>query len=174
MRPAEMSVIRILEDDLTSGEMIALIVDHLTHLRQLAPDSPPESHHALSVDDLRHNDITLWGAWQEQTLVGCVALKTLDGQHGEIKSMRTASGFERQGIASQMLEYLIAAARRRGLQRLSLETGSQPGFAAARAFYERHGFRCCAPFADYVDDPNSVYMTMVLFDRRTTQAEAET
>lgn len=173
-----MSVIRILENDLASDQMIALIRDHLAHLRQLAPDSPPESRHALSLDGLRHHDVTLWGAWQAQTLVGCIALKTLDRRHGEIKSMRTAQGFERRGIASLLLEHLIAVARRRSLQRLSLETGSQPGFAAARAFYQRHGFRHCAPFADYVEDPNSVYMTRGLdpglVDQQPPQAETRT
>ncbi|ALM54804.1 hypothetical protein AR456_18070 [Halomonas huangheensis] len=165
---------QIIEDDLSSAEMIALIRTHLTNLQELAPDSPPQSRHALSLDDLRRRDVTLWGAWHGPTLAGCVALKVLSARHGEIKSMRTATGFERQGIASLMLEHLICVAKERGLYRLSLETGSQPGFAPARAFYQRHGFKECQPFAEYVEDPNSVYMSLELADQQAIPAEPVT
>lgn len=167
-------MIRIIEDDLSSAEMIALISAHLANLQELAPDSPPQSRHALSLDDLCRRDVTLWGAWHGQTLAGCVALKILSSRHGEIKSMRTAAGFERQGIASLMLEHLVYVAKERGFYRLSLETGSQPGFAPARAFYQRYGFKECQPFAAYVEDPNSVYMTLELADQQAIPAEPMT
>jgi len=155
-------VLRIIEDDLSHPAMIALIRAHRANLKALAPQSPPQSHHALTLDGLRAPDVTLWGAWDGEVLAGCVALKTLDASHGEIKSMRTANSHLRRGVATQLLAHVGDEARHRGYRRLSLETGSQPGFAPARAFYERHGFRPCSPFGNYVDDPNSVYMTRAI------------
>lgn len=86
----------------------------------------------------------------------------LDGEHGEIKSMRTAAGHLRKGVASRILQQIVVEAQRRSYTRLSLETGSMAAFAPARAFYTRFGFMCCEPFADYVPDPNSVFMTRAL------------
>jgi putative acetyltransferase len=94
--------------------------------------------------------------------MGCGALKTLDATHGEIKSMHTAAVSRGKGIGARMLTHIIDDARRRGLTRLSLETGSMAAFAPARGLYERFGFIYCAPFADYVPDPNSVFMTREL------------
>ena len=94
--------------------------------------------------------------------LGEFALRELDPTHAEIKSMRTAPDRTRQGLASTLLAHLVAEARRRGYTRLSLETGSFPFFAPARALYERSGFAYCPPFADYRPDPNSVYMTRAL------------
>lgn len=121
--------------------------------------SPPESVHALDLDGLRRPEITFWTAWSGAALLGCGALKELSPDHGEVKSMRTARAHRRSGVARAMLAHIVAAARRRGYQRLSLETGSMAEFAPARSLYERFGFRYCEPFAGYVDDPNSVFMT---------------
>ena len=121
--------------------------------------SPPESVHALDLDGLRRPEITFWTAWSGNALLGCGALKELSPDHGEVKSMRTARAHRRSGVARAMLAHIVAAARRRGYQRLSLETGSMAEFAPARSHYERFGFRYCEPFAGYVDDPNSVFMT---------------
>ena len=92
-------------------------------------------------------------------MLGCGALKELAPTHGEIKSMRTASAHRRGGVARAMLQHIIAEARRRSYSRLSLETGSMPAFGPARRLYESFGFTYCSPFADYVDDPNSVFLT---------------
>ena len=121
--------------------------------------SPPESVHALDLDGLRRPEITFWTAWSGNALLGCGALKELSPDHGEVKSMRTARAHRRSGVARAMLAHIVAAARRRGYQRLRLETGSMAEFAPARSLYERFGFRYCEPFAGYVDDPNSVFMT---------------
>jgi putative acetyltransferase len=86
----------------------------------------------------------------------------LDARQGEIKSMRTAAGHLRKGVATAMLRHILAEAQRRGYRRLSLETGAQAGFEPARQLYARHGFIPCAPFADYVADPNSVFFTKEL------------
>ena len=104
----------------------------------------------------------MWALWDAGTLAGCGALKELDAQHGEIKSMRTAAGHLRKGVGSFLLQHIISEANRRGYRRLSLETGSMSYFRPAHALYQKFGFKRCAPFADYREDPNSVFMTKEL------------
>ncbi|MNE78416.1 putative N-acetyltransferase YsnE [compost metagenome] len=123
--------------------------------------SPPESVHALGIDKLKGPGITFWSAWEEGELLGCGALKDLGDQHGELKSMRTSRQHLRKGVASKLLAHILEEADKLGYQRLSLETGSTDGFEAARKLYERFGFEYCAPFADYEEDPYSVFMTRV-------------
>ena len=132
------------------------------HLRTLAQHSPPESMHALDLESLRAPGITFWTAWGSGGLMGCGALKELDSRHGEIKSMRTAAEHQRQGVAARMLSHICEEATRRSYRRLSLETGSMAAFAPARRLYAAYGFRECGPFADYVLDPNSVFMSKEL------------
>jgi len=124
--------------------------------------SPPESVHALDLAALRKPEITFWTAWSRGELLGCGALKALGPADGEIKSMRTTSTRRRTGVGRAMLEHIIAEARTRSYTRLSLETGSMEAFAPARRLYESFGFTFCAPFADYTEDPNSVFMTRIL------------
>ncbi|MCF8468267.1 MAG: GNAT family N-acetyltransferase [Sneathiella sp.] len=146
-------------DDVRSEDVIALLGAHLALMRSL---SPPESVHALDLDGLRAGNITFWRADRDGELMGCGALKALDASSGEIKSMHTAAAHRGKGIAALLLEHVIGEARRRGYQRLLLETGSQPGFQPARSLYARYGFNECGPFADYTDDPNSYFMTLQL------------
>ena len=124
--------------------------------------SPPESTHALPIEGLRKPEITFWTVWEDGELLGCGALKELDPQHGEIKSMRTATRHLKKGVAKTLLDYILGEAARRGYRRLSLETGSMEAFEPARQLYARAGFTYCAPFADYIKDPNSVFMTREL------------
>ena len=149
----------IRHDDLRGAAIIALLREHLDTMQRT---SPPESVHALDLPALRQPDITFWSVWDGTALAGCGALKALDHAHGEIKSMRTADAYLRQGVASALLRHLIAEARQRGYRRLSLETGAMDYFAPARQLYARFGFARCAPFASYVEDSNSVYMTREL------------
>lgn len=146
-------------DDLRHPAVIALLQEHLDWMHRI---SPPESVHALDLAALRRPDITFWTLWDGDALAGCGALRELAQGHGEVKSMRTAQTHLRRGVAARMLEHILAEARRRGYGRLSLETGSMAYFAPARALYARAGFSPCAPFGDYVDDPNSVFMTRTL------------
>jgi putative acetyltransferase len=143
-------------DDLAGPEIIALLREHL---RCMALISPPESRHALDLDGLRKPEITFWTIWSGSDLAGCGALKELNKEHGEIKSMRTAYAYQRKGVASQMLRHLIAEAERRGYPRVSLETGSMDYFEPARKLYASFGFRFCGPFGSYRDDPNSLFVT---------------
>jgi len=125
----------------------------------MALHSPPESIHALDLDALRKPEITFWSAWEDGELMGCGAIKELDSRHGEIKSMRTASAHLRKGVAAALLRRMFDEAKRRSYRQLSLETGSTEAFAPAHRLYAAFGFKLCGPFADYVDDPFSVFMT---------------
>lgn len=118
--------------------------------------------HALDIEGLREPEVTFWSARQESDLLNCGALKQLDARHGEIKSMRTASVHLRKGVAAGLMRHILEEAQRRSYRRLSLETGSMDAFAPARSLYLRFGFQLCGPFADYVEDPYSVYMTREL------------
>jgi putative acetyltransferase len=124
--------------------------------------SPLGSTHALDLSGLQAPDISFWAAWDSETLMAIGALKRLTADHGEVKSMHTPEILRGRGAGSGMLRHIIAAAEARGYLRLSLETGSMAYFEPARALYRRHGFRDCAPFADYAPDPNSVFMTLDL------------
>jgi putative acetyltransferase len=146
-------------DDLSGPEIRALLEEHLRNMYSI---SPPESVHALDINALRRPEISLWTVWSEGQLLGCGALKELDVQHGEIKSMRTAMAHRRKGVARAVLTHVIEEARKRKYARLSLETGSEHEFEPARRLYESFGFKYCGPFEGYVEDPNSVFMTKLL------------
>jgi putative acetyltransferase len=146
-------------DDLTRPQIHALLEEHLQSMYAL---SPPESVHALDLDKLRRPGITFWTVWDESVLLGCGALKELDPTHGEIKSMRTPTALRRRGAARAVLAHIVEVAKARGYARLSLETGSQAAFEPAQRLYRSFGFGYCGPFGDYVDDPNSVFMSLHL------------
>ena len=143
-------------DDLRGPEIRALLEEHLADMRRI---SPPESVHALDLDRLRRPEISFWTVWEGGELLGCGALKELTRRHGEIKSMRTARAHRGKGVARAVLTHVVAEAERRGYSRLSLETGTQPDFEPARRLYASFGFETTGPFADYVLDPNSTFMT---------------
>jgi putative acetyltransferase len=150
---------RIVRDDLTHPQVIALIE---LHLRSAFENSPPGAVFALDLSGLRDPLVTLWSMWDGDDLLGLGALKQLDAAHGEIKSMRTAPAHLRRGVAGMMLDHLLAEARGRGYRCISLETGSTEAFAPARALYERTGFAETGPFADYTDTGFSRYYTLEL------------
>lgn len=148
------------------GEEVLSLLNQ--HLQEVAADSPPESVHALPVDELKAPGVTFWCRWQDtgtngsHGLMGFAALKNLDAGHGELKSMRTHRNHLQSGVASSLLQEILVFARENGLERISLETGSSDTFAPARALYRRFSFELCAPFGDYIEDPNSIYMTLDL------------
>jgi putative acetyltransferase len=146
-------------DDLSGAEIRALLEEHLQSMHSI---SPPESVHALDLDGLRRPEISFWTVWSGRELLGCGALKELNANHGEVKSMRTANAHRRNGVARAVLAHIISVANSRGYERLSLETGAQAAFEPARRLYESFGFSYCAPFEGYVEDPNSVFMTRLL------------
>ncbi|MBV9073975.1 MAG: GNAT family N-acetyltransferase, partial [Acidobacteria bacterium] len=125
------------------------------------------SAHALDLTQLRSPDISLWTIWDDETLLGMGALKRLSAEHGELKSMFTAPSSRRKGVGGAMLRYIIGVARASGMKRLSLETGSWDYFLPARRFYRSHGFEDSPPFADYLFDPNSVFLSLDLRESRS-------
>ena len=143
-------------DDLTGEPARQLIARHLAGMRE---HSPPESVHALAIDALRRPEIRFWSVWIATEIAGCGALKRLDADRGEIKSMRVADAFLRRGIGRAILLHLIADARSSGIKSLWLETGSTEAFAPAHRLYESAGFTRCGPFNGYVEDSFSVFMT---------------
>ncbi len=148
--------LRFMVDDLSGEPTRALIARHLSGMRS---HSPPESVHAFDADKLRQPDVTFWSVWVGDEIAGCGALKRLDAERGEIKSMRVADAFLGRGIGRAILEHLIAEARARGMGSLWLETGSTAAFIPALRLYESAGFSRCGPFDGYTEDPFSVFMT---------------
>ena len=140
-----------------AADVVALLTEHL---EEMHATSPPESVHALDLARLRADDIVFVTARDaDGTLLGCGALKLHDADLAEIKSMRTTAAARGRGVATSVLLSLLDLARARGIGRVSLETGAEDHFIPARRLYERHGFVPCGPFADYTDDPLSVYLT---------------
>ncbi len=147
-------------DDLQSPDVQALVAEHLAGMHS----HTPACHvHALAIESLRGPGVTFWCAWRGEMLCGCGALRELDATSGEVKSMRTRPAFLRQGVGQAVLNEIIATARRRGYQRLYLETGTGAAFGAAHALYLRNGFQWCGAFGDYVAAEFNVFMTKALF-----------
>jgi putative acetyltransferase len=151
--------IEIRRDDLSGAEVRTLIRSHLDGMHET---SPPQSVHALDLEDLRHPSITFWSAWVDGQLAGIAALKAIDAERGELKSMRVDDRHRGSGVGRTLLRHIIAEARRRGMSSLWLETGSPEDFVPAQRLYESEGFRRCGPFEEYAEDPFSVFMTREL------------
>ncbi|MBP0460631.1 GNAT family N-acetyltransferase [Streptomyces montanisoli] len=149
----------IIVDDLSGRQIAEFLEEHVQEMRSI---TALESKHALDLDELRNPKVTFWTALDGDALVGCGAIKKLDAGHAELKSMRTSSACKRSGVASQLLEHILTEAKRMGLARISLETGSAEFFRPARKLYQKFGFDYCEPFGDYRPDPNSVFMTRPL------------
>jgi putative acetyltransferase len=152
-------LVQILKGRLSDSRVVELLRLHLTRARA---ETAPGSAHALDLSGLEAPGVHFWSVWEGETLLGVGALKTLSLDHGEVKSMHTAEAARRRGVGRALLLHIIGFARECGLTRLSLETGSWPYFAPARALYARHGFVECGPFGEYRLDPNSVFMTLEL------------
>jgi putative acetyltransferase len=146
-------------DDPRADDVRALLERHLAHTSAY---SPPEDVHALDVEGLLDPSVTFFSFRADGDVLGVAALKHLDGEHAEIKSMHTAQAARGRGIGRALVEHLLAVARERGYRRVSLETGTAPAFAPARALYAKLDFAPCGPFAHYRPSPNSTYMTLSL------------
>ena len=149
-------MLKIIGGGLDDPQVICLLRVHLTNARA---QTAPGSAHALDLSGLKSPEIRFWSAWDEDSLLAVGAMKRLSQSHGEVKSMHTAEGVRRRGVGSAVLQHIIDAARRSGITKLSLETGSWAYFQPAVALYKRHGFVECGPFGDYRPDPNSIFMT---------------
>lgn len=143
-------------EDPSAADVRALLQRHFDLMRA---NSPEESCHVMAPDALSAADVTLLGARRDGVLLGVGALSDIGGNHGELKSMHTAAEARGQGVARQLLRGLVNQAINRQMTRVSLETGTAPDFAAARALYLSEGFVTCPPFGSYVNDPLSTFMT---------------
>lgn len=149
----------VVEDDLRGAEVLALLQFHLDEMHRW---SPACKVHAMPADRLRQDDVTFFSAWDEGRLAACGAIRHLDADHGELKSMRAAPAYRGRGAGRAILQRLLEEARARGYARVSLETGRPEPFAAAKRLYEANGFAECPPFGDYVSDEFSLCMTRAL------------
>jgi putative acetyltransferase len=155
MRPR----LTIREDDL-SGQAIQDLLAF--HQADALAQSPPGTSYALDLSGLQTPDISVWTVWRGDALAGCGALKAMSADQAEIKSMRTATAFLRQGVAAAMLRHLIETARKRGHKTLCLETGTNQAYAPAVALYQKHGFVSGPVYGDYIESPHNQYFYLNL------------
>jgi putative acetyltransferase len=147
---------RIFEGEMERDDVRALLTQHFAEMRA---GSPPEACHVLPIEGLKDPAIRFFTLREDGVLLGCGALKRLEVGHGEVKSMRTADAALGRGVGKVLLDHLVATARRDGMTRLSLETGSTSQFAAALRLYDKEGFVACGPFGDYADTPFTRFFT---------------
>jgi len=144
--------------------LIILEVNNLLnkHFIELRSVSPAGSTHVLDIDGLKDPSIKFWSLWEDNKLVGCGALKFLEKNHGEFKSIRVADEFKKRGAGERIINHLIEEAKKLKISKLSIETGAGEFFLPARKLFSKFGFKKCPPFAHYKDDPNSCYYTLNL------------
>jgi putative acetyltransferase len=142
------------------GADLALLMQR--HTAAMHADTPPESIHMMDATELDIPEVRFFVVREGGAPVAMGAFKAIDPHHAEIKSMHVLAEARGHGLSRKLLEHLIAEAKAAGFTRLSLETGIQPTFIAARSLYDRAGFEVCGPFEGYWDDPNSVFMTLAL------------
>jgi putative acetyltransferase len=152
-------MLRIVNGGLDDERVVAMLKFHFDTNISVTPAG---SAHVFDVSRLKEPDISFWSAWQNETLMGTGALKRMDSDNGEVKSMHTLLSARRSGVGQAMLDHIMKEARAVGLKKLWLETGSFDFFAPARALYARNGFVECGPFAGYKPDANSTFMTRVI------------
>jgi len=142
----------IKQDDLTDGQVEALLESHLGEMHKYSPE---ESIHALDREAMREPSMTYWSARVSDAVAACGALKQLEPNSAELKSMKTSNRFLRQGMAEKLLQAILSEAENRQYQTVYLETGSHEAFIPAVRLYEKYGFVETTPFGDYQPDPYS-------------------
>lgn len=160
-KPHHYATMHIKPDDLSSPAIRTLLSLHFSDL-QSKSKNPSSYCHVLDLTALHHDSITVYSAWDGDTLLGCGALKQLSPSAGEIKSMRTAMAHLRKGVGRAIVQHIIAEAKGRGYVSLSLETGTDGSFERAREFYRGLGFRDCGPFGGYVASEENCFMRLML------------
>ena len=148
-----------IEGNFDNSEVNDLLKKHFVELRSV---SPAGSTHVLNIDGLKDPSIKFWSLWENNKLIGCGALKFLEKNHGEFKSIRVADQFRKKGIGERIINHLIEEAKKLKISKLSIETGAGDFFLPARNLFSKFGFKTCPPFAHYKDDPNSCYYTLNL------------
>ena len=146
-----------IEGNFDNPEVDELLRKHFIELRSV---SPAGSTHVLDIDGLKNPSIKFWSLWENEKLMGCGALKFLNENHGEFKSIRVADQYRRKGYGKKIISHLIAEAKELKIKKISIETGSGKFFKSARSLFKNFGFKKCEPFSHYKADPNSCYMTL--------------
>ena len=152
-------MINSIEGNFEDNEVHKLLTKHFVELRAA---SPKGSTHVLDIPGLKVDSIKFWSLWENGKLVGCGALKILDINHGEFKSIRVHDDFRKKGYGTKIIENLINKARGLNIKRLSIETGAGQFFKPARKLFEKCQFQPCKPFAHYKEDKNSIYLTKLI------------
>jgi len=150
-------MLKSIEGNFDNSEVHELLTKHFIELRSVSPE---DSCHVLDIAGLKDPSIKFWSLWDENNLMGIGALKFLDKEHGEFKSIRVSDKFKDKRNGSKIINHLINEAKKLNIKRLSLETGAGDFFLAARKLFLKCGFETCEPFSNYKDNINSVYMTM--------------
>ena len=143
-----------------SDHAVSQIID--AHVAHGNSHYPAESNHHVHSNEYAESGVMLFGVWRDGVCVGIAGLRTLSHHHGELKSMHVLESARGNGVGATLIETIIQEALKRGLSRISLETGSRDVSAAARKLYEKFGFEPCPPFGSYCEDPESVFMTKSL------------
>ena len=148
-----------LENNFDHPEVNDLLIKHFIELRSVSPEG---SAHVLDIPGLKVSSIKFWSLWDENQLIGCGALKFLDETHGEFKSIRVADKFRKKGKGIEVINHLIYEAKKLNIKKISLETGAGSFFAPARKLFEKCGFKTCKPFANYKEDSDACYMSLLI------------
>ena len=148
-----------IEGNFKNSEVLELLNKHFIELRSVSPDG---SAHVLDIEGLKDQNIKFWSLWEDNLLMGCGALKFLNKEHGEFKSIRLVDSFRKKGNGIKILKHLIFEAKKLNIKKISVETGTGDFFAPARKLFSKCGFKLCKPFAHYKEDPNSCYMSMLI------------
>ena len=152
-------MLKSIEGNFDHPKVNQLLKNHFIELRAASPEG---SAHVLDITGLMIPSIKFWSLWKNDQLIGCGALKFLDKNHGEFKSIRINDDFRNKGYGTQIINHLINESKKLYIKRVSIETGAGSFFAPARKLFDNCGFKPCPPFAHYKDDINSLYLTKVL------------
>ena len=152
-------MLKSIEGNFDNSEVNELLTKHFIELRAASPEG---SAHVLDIPGLRVNSIKFWSLWEEKKLIGCGALKFINEEHGEFKSIRIHDDFRKKGLGTEVINHLINEAKKLKIKRLSIETGAGDFFIPARKLFKKAGFTPCKPFAHYKEDVNSVYLTRLI------------
>ena len=152
-------MLKSIEGNFDNSEVNELLTKHFIELRAASPEG---SAHVLDIPGLKVNSIKFWSLWDEKKLIGCGALKFINEEHGEFKSIRIHDDFRKKGLGTEVINHLISEAKKLKIKRLSIETGAGDFFIPARKLFEKAGFTPCKPFAHYTEDVNSVYLTKLI------------
>ena len=152
-------MLKSIEGNFEHPEVNELLTKHFIELRAASPQG---STHVLDIPGLKDDSIKFWSLWEKEQLLGCGALKFLDREHGEFKSIRIHDKFRQKGNGIKVIEHLITEAKKLNIKRLSIETGAGSFFEPARKLFKKCLFEPCKPFAHYKKDVNSIYLTKII------------